>query len=109
MSKNPNARLVYSTGGERAPAPAAKARPAAKPGPGVRLRLERRASDRVVTAISGLPGTKDDVAGLCRELKSACGAGGTVKNGVLELQGDHRDTVEAFLTARGIKSKRAGG
>ena len=39
----------------------------------------------------------------------ACGAGGTVKGGVIELQGDHREAVEAFLAARGLKSKRAGG
>jgi len=63
----------------------------------------------VVTSISGLPGTAAEVAALARSLKSACGAGGTVKAGVVELQGDHRETIEAFLAARGLKSKRAGG
>ena len=63
----------------------------------------------MVTSISGLPGTAAEVLALARSLKSACGAGGTVKGGVIELQGDHRETVEAFLAARGLKSKRAGG
>jgi translation initiation factor 1 len=71
--------------------------------------LERRASDRVVTVVSGLPGGKAEVAELARGLKAACGAGGTVKDGVLELQGDHRDRVEDALAARGLRSKRAGG
>jgi translation initiation factor 1 len=116
VAEDKNARLVYSTGGDvEAPAkrrpPAAGARPPARGGssPGIRLRLERRASDRVVTSISGLPGSSAEVTALARALKSACGAGGTVKDGVVELQGDHRDAVEAFLLARGLKSKRAGG
>lgn len=75
----------------------------------MRLRLERRASGRVVTLVGGLPGTPDDVAQLARELRSACGTGGTIKDGSVELQGDHRDAVEARLRALGIPSKRAGG
>lgn len=77
--------------------------------PGIRLRLERRASGRVVTVVSGLPGTPAEVAALAKTLKSACGAGGTVKDGQLELQGDHRDRIESALAARGLKSKRSGG
>ena len=132
MAQDPNARLVYSTGGEtestekkgasrsrrggsdrggesagRPMAHGAASR--AGSSPGIRLRLDRRASDRVVTCISGLPGRPAEVADLARALKSACGAGGTVKGGVVELQGDHRDAVEVFLVARGLKSKRAGG
>jgi translation initiation factor 1 len=103
-----NTRLAYSTGGE---VPAAEAPPSApaRPGPGIRLRLERRASGRVVTVVSGLPGSPADVTALARELKAACGAGGTVKDGALELQGDHRDRIESALAARGLKSKRSGG
>ena len=103
----PSTRLAYSTGGD---APEPEARPArpSKSGPGIRLRLERRASARVVTTVSGLPGNQTEVAALARELKSACGAGGTVKDGVLELQGDHRDRIESALAARGLKSRRSG-
>jgi translation initiation factor 1 len=111
---DPNARLVYSTGGDkpdetRAKKPDRAPAAAASGGPGIRLRLERRASDRVVTLVTGLPGSDEDRSALARALKSACGTGGTVKGGVLELQGDHRDAVEAALRARGLKSKRAGG
>lgn len=101
-------RLAYSTGGEVervAPSPAAPVPAKA----GVRLRLDRRASGRVVTLVSGLPGGADDVERLARELRAACGTGGTFKDGVVELQGDHRANVEAHLRARGIRSKRAGG
>ena len=108
---DPNARLVYSTGGEALPS-ASKDReePAVHAGRvGIRIRLDRRASDRVVTVVTGLPGPEAAVAALARELKAACGAGGTVKDGVLELQGDHRERVEAVLAARGLRSKRSGG
>jgi translation initiation factor 1 len=71
------------------------------------LRLDRRASDRVVTVVTGLPAA--DAATLARELKAACGTGGTLKDGVLELQGDHRSRVEEALRERGLRSKRAGG
>jgi translation initiation factor 1 len=104
-------RLVYSTGAEVEKPPKASRTAAPAPGDGkggIRLRLDRRASDRIVTVVSGLPGRRDDVAALAKALKSACGAGGTVKDGVLELQGDHRNRVEAALAARGLKSKRAG-
>ena len=111
---DPNARLVYTTGGEkteesRPEKPSGPKRSGASTGPGIRLRLERRASDRVVTLVTGLPGSEQDKSDLARVLKSACGTGGTVKAGVLELQGDHREAVEAALLARGLKSKRAGG
>jgi translation initiation factor 1 len=122
VPQDPNARLVYSTGGEGEIAPEKPEKkaggrgrkhssptPASGPSPGIRLRLERRASDRIVTSISGLPGSGDELAALAKALKSACGTGGTVKGRVVELQGDHRSSVEAFLASKGWKSKRAGG
>jgi translation initiation factor 1 len=99
---------VYSTGGERHK-DCAKTPEAPAPASGVRLRLDRRASGRVVTVVTGLPGSAADADELLKALKAACGAGGTVRDGVLELQGDHRDAVEAALRARGLRSKRAGG
>ena len=106
-----NTRLAYSTGGEapRAAQPRRKVGVPTGRGGGIRLRLDRRASDRVVTVVTGLPGTQAQVAALARELKAACGAGGTVKGGALELQGDHRDKVEEALAARRLSSKRSGG
>jgi translation initiation factor 1 len=113
-TSDPNARLVYSTGGEKPETKPQEKLPVTRKGgtssgPGIRIRLDRRASDRVVTLVTGLPGSERDKADLARELKSACGTGGTVKGGVLELQGDHREAVETALLARGLKSKRAGG
>lgn len=104
------ARLVYSTGGETEAEPPASAPSPNRPlvaSPGIRLRLERRASSRLVTVVTGLPQGQADA--LARELKAACGAGGTYKDGVLELQGDHRERVEHTLRGRGLASKRAGG
>ena len=107
-----NARLVYSTGG-RPPAEIAAAReeqaPSATAKHGIRLLLDRRASGLLVTVVTGLRGTAAAVGALARELKAACGAGGTVKDGALELQGDHRAKVESVLRARGLKWKRSGG
>jgi translation initiation factor 1 len=58
----------------------------------------------VVTLVLGLVGTEEQLADLAKVLKSACGTGGTVKEGVVELQGDHRQTAQAALAARGLKS-----
>lgn len=62
-----------------------------------------------VTLVTGLPMAPTQLEELCRELKQRCGAGGAVKAGVIELQGDHRDAVLAELLARGFKAKLAGG
>ncbi len=78
-------------------------------GPGIRLQLDRRAGGRVVTVLTGLGGCVPDVAGLAKALKAACGAGGTFKQGRVEIQGDHRDRVAAELLRRGLDFKRAGG
>jgi len=106
MARDRATRLVYSTGGERTEEPAEEALPSARD-TGIRLRLDRRASSRVVTVVTGLP--KGQAATLAPLLKAACGAGGTFKDGVLELQGDHRSRVETELRARGLASKRSGG
>src|SRR5262245_438663 len=112
VSRDSNARLVYSTGGGPLRSPGKErqeqTRPA-KPPPGIRIRLDRRASGRVVTVVTGVPGSKKVLAELARALRAACGAGGTVGKDSFELQGDHRDAVEAALRERGLASKRAGG
>ena len=109
VTRKDETRLVYSTGG----LPQTK-EPAAAPSAGsaagrIRIRLDRRASNRLVTVVTGLPGSAAEIAALARSLKLACGTGGTLKDGALELQGDHRDKVEAVLSAAGMKSKRSGG
>jgi translation initiation factor 1 len=62
-----------------------------------------------VTVIKGVPLAGDALKSLAKELKSRCGGGGTVKDGIIEIQGDHRDAVVAELVRRGFKAKRAGG
>jgi translation initiation factor 1 len=107
MPRTRETRLAYSTGGEADEEPVSGASAPAGGGPGIRLRLDRRASSRVVTVVTGLP--LPEGPALARALRAACGAGGTFKEGILELQGDHRDRVEAELCARGLRSKRSGG
>lgn len=62
-----------------------------------------------VTLVTGVPLQGDPLDRLARTLKQKCGCGGTVKDGVIEIQGDHRDTLEKELLALGYKVKRAGG
>lgn len=104
--------LVYSTDGSMpvpkgpkraAPAPAKQT----LPDDGVIrvLREKRRAS--AVTLVHGVAPTEIDALG--KELRRSCGTGGTTKNGVIELQGDHRETAVAFFERNGRKVKRAGG
>ena len=74
-----------------------------------RIRRERRRKGKVVTAIEGLELSPDDFSALTKALKSTCGAGGTAKGGVIEIQGDHRDKVASKLRTLGYKTKMVGG
>lgn len=62
-----------------------------------------------VTIISGLPLTPEGLAELAKRLKQRCGSGGTVKEGTIEIQGDHRQTVSEELERQGHRVKRVGG
>lgn len=85
--------------------------PPDRPNDGV-VRVSRSSKGRKgkgVTVITGIPLKGDALKELARLLKQRCGSGGTVKGDVVEIQGDHRDTVVAQLTERGYTVKRAGG
>ena len=111
--------LVYSTdSGRMCPAcgqPVAqcvchlkKSRPA---GDGI-VRVSRQTHGRggkAVTVITGVPLEAAALSALGKQLRAACGSGGTVKDGVIEVQGDHCDKVMAVLQAQGWTVKRAGG
>jgi translation initiation factor 1 len=62
-----------------------------------------------VTVVTGLPLRADQLAALAARLKRRCGTGGTVKDGVIELQGDQRDIVVVELVRLGFAAKRSGG
>jgi translation initiation factor 1 len=62
-----------------------------------------------VSVISGLPLGEAELELLAKELKRRCGSGGTVREGTIEIQGDHRDTLVTELVRRGFAAKRAGG
>ena len=74
----------------------------------VRVRREVR-NGKTLTVVLGLPLRAADLAEFGRKLKQACGSGGTVKDGQIEIQGDHRDKVVAVLRAAGHEVKLAGG
>lgn len=75
----------------------------------VRVWLETKGRrGKGVTLVKGLPLDEAALEALGKQLKTACGSGGTVKDGVIEIQGDHRDTVLAALLKQGYAAKRAG-
>ncbi|HLJ36923.1 MAG TPA: stress response translation initiation inhibitor YciH [Steroidobacteraceae bacterium] len=94
------------------PAPALRpARAAASAGP-VRVRVGREVAGRGgkgVSVIRGLPLGDEALAELAARLKRMCGAGGAVREGAIEIQGEHRDRLVAELIRLGYEAKRAGG
>ncbi len=89
-------------------APPAAETPARQAEP-LRLSFRRLAKGSGVTRIERLAANPRHKADLLSRLKKRLGCGGSVRDGVLEIQGDHRDTVAAALTAEGYRVKRAGG
>lgn len=118
MKSSSNSGLVYSTeSGRMCPAcrqPAAQCVCKAQSvpaGDGV-VRVSRNTKGRggkCVTLVKGLALDATALALLGKQLRTACGSGGTVKDGVIEVQGDHCDLVMEALTKLGHQPKRAGG
>ena len=76
----------------------------------LRVLLDRKQrKGKIVTLITGFIGSEDDLKDLGKTLKSKCGTGGTLKDGVIEIQGDHRDVLIDLLKAKGWLVKRSGG
>lgn len=104
--------VVYSTDGGRI-------RPEKRPSSGepakksdgiVRVMRDRKQrGGKTVTVITGVSASDEALTALAQQLKKLCGSGGTVKDGTIEIQGDHRDKVQAKLTEMGYKVKLAGG
>ena len=76
----------------------------------VRVRYETKGRrGKGVTVVTGVPLDASDLTKLGKELKRACGSGGTVKDGAIEVQGDHRERMVAELERRGYRVRRSGG
>jgi translation initiation factor 1 len=91
---------------------AAIAAAAARPASDGVVRVSRETKGRggkAVTLVRGVPLDDAGLVALAKELKAACGSGGTVKDGVIEVQGDHVATLLNKLAGRGWTVKRAGG
>lgn len=88
------------------------AQPPAAPAAGGRVRVAREVAGRggkAVSVIHGLPLAAPQLAELATRLKKLCGAGGAVKDGTIEIQGEHRDRLVAELGRLGFDARRAGG
>ncbi len=68
-----------------------------------RLVIEKRKKGKLVTVIRGLPAEGNDLGALLAKLKTACGAGGTLKDQLLEIQGNHLERVRDLLTELGYR------
>ena len=73
------------------------------------MRDRKQRGGKTVTVITGVPANAEALTTLAQQLKKLCGSGGTVKEGNIEIQGDHCDKVQAKLMEMGYKVKRAGG
>lgn len=73
------------------------------------LALERHGGGKVATVVYNFIGTEEDLSALGKQLKTKCGVGGSVKDGVIIIQGDNRDKAITYLQTLGYKTKKKGG
>nr|WP_314901537.1 translation initiation factor Sui1 [uncultured Deefgea sp.] len=115
MSKKSSGGLVYSTEHGsmcpacRQPQAACICKPALPTGDGIARVSREVRKGKAVIVVTGLILDSAELTKLGKQLKTLCGTGGTVKDGQIEIQGEHRDAVMAELTKRGFKVKRGGG
>ena len=108
-------RGVVLRNATRAPTPRTFSHPQASATPDptkARVRVGREVAGRAgkgVSVVSGLPLGAADLEALATRLKKLCGAGGAVKDGNIEIQGDHRDRLVAELQKLGYDARRSGG
>jgi len=114
------ARTVYSTGKGRlcptcsAPVDMCRCKQVRNKQPEgdgiVRIRRETKGrKGKTVTTVTGVPLPPDELGDLAKDLKRRCGTGGALKDGIIEIQGDHRETLKAALESEGFQVKQAGG
>ena len=119
MKRRESGGIVYSSGAgrmcPRCGKPVARCsctvNPRAARGDGI-VSVRREVKGRrgkAVTTLSGIPLPTDELKQLASELKRLCGTGGSSKDGVIEIQGDHRELLSEELAKRGYRVKQAGG
>ena len=118
MSKNRDSRLVYSTDQGRVRpdrrsdrGQSTNSESNASAGDGI-VRLHRQTKGRggkAVTIITGVPLAGAELKTLAKEMKARCGVGGAIKDGNIEIQGDHREQLKPMLEKAGYTVKIAGG
>jgi translation initiation factor 1 len=109
--KNDKNRIVFSTNPDFKPEPDETNEPVT-PEPSKQqlyVSIERLKGGKVATVIENFIGSTTDLELLGKQLKTKCGVGGTVKDGVIIIQGEHRDKIISLLTGMGYKSKKKGG
>ncbi|RLD76761.1 MAG: stress response translation initiation inhibitor YciH [Bacteroidetes bacterium] len=76
----------------------------------IRVRREKKGrKGKTVTAISGFDPSSDSLKEIAKNLKVACGTGGSLKDGIIIIQGDHREAIQRELQSQGFKVKLSGG
>ncbi len=105
-----NSRLVYSTDqGRIKTEDTVTASPPKRDTPVLLKRESKGRGGKQVTLVCQLPLDSAAIKELAKELKRLCGTGGTVKDDIIEIQGEHREKLQTFLLAQGFKVKIAGG
>jgi translation initiation factor 1 len=111
MSKKNRSGIIYSTDPDFEYAGSGQDEAATLPPAqqDLRIWLDRKGGGKVITLVKGFIGTSADLETLGKQVKVLCGSGGTVKDGEIQIQGDHREKIIAWLVGKSYKAKKAGG
>jgi translation initiation factor 1 len=100
-STNPDFDYQYDESREQATLPPAQQ--------DLRIHLQSLKGNKKLSIIRGFVGSADDLKALGKKLKSSCGVGGSIKDGEILIQGDHRDKILGILQKEGYRAKKSGG
>ncbi|MBK9285779.1 MAG: translation initiation factor [Sphingobacteriaceae bacterium] len=100
-STNPNFKVEQDDGEELKTLPNEKQQ--------LKVYLDRLGGGKLLSRVTGFIGNEKDLEDLGKMIKQKCGGGGSVKNGIILIQGDHRDKIVKLLNDLNYKIKKAGG